>query len=101
MYLPALKDCRAEQEARLEISKAPVSFFSTMVIKSAVLRVDGAAGFSMAATSTTKLTSGAGVGEAAASVRPAMMIEIFMVVVVGCQFADMFEQRDVVITDLW
>ncbi len=76
----------------MEISKAPVSFFSTMVIKSAVSRVDDATAFSMAATSTTKLTSGAGVGEAAASVRrPAMMIEIFMVVVIGCQFEDMFE----------
>lgn len=84
LHLPALQNCEAEQEARLEISKAPVSFFSIKVMKSAVSRVDDATASSRAATSTMKLTSGVGAGEAAARVRrPAMMIEIFMVVVLG------------------
>lgn len=83
LHLPALQNCEAEQEARLEISKAPVSFFSIKVMKSAVSRVDDATASSRAATSTMKLISGVGAGEAAARVRrPAMMIEIFMVVVV-------------------
>lgn len=62
---------------------APVSFFSIMEIKSTVSRVDDATASSRAATSTTKLISGAGAGAAAASVRrPAMMMEIFMVVMI-------------------
>jgi hypothetical protein len=96
LHLPALQNCEEGQLARLEISKAPVSFFSIMVIKSVVSRVDDETAFSRAETSTMKLISGAGAGEAAARVRrPAMMIEIFMVIVVMYRFEDMFEKRNV------
>lgn len=72
-----------------------MSLASIKVMKLAVSRVDDATASLTAATSTTKLVSGDGAGEAAVSVRrPAMMIEIFMFIVVEYRFDGMLDGNE-------